>query len=432
MTVPAVGIIAAVFVGVLAASRLRVPLGWALTAGGILLDVFAGARAGDVAAHVRDAALSWRLWLLVVVVGLMVEFCRAMTRPDNVGSLVAALTRWGGRHGRAWALMLVPAVIGTLPLPGGALFSAPFVQHAASGTPVWTADWKTAVNYWFRHVLEFWWPLYPGVIVALSLFKLEPWRIVGTQWVFTPLAMLVGYAVLIRPHRRELADVRPEGGGANRRAWFLGALLLTVVGCALLLPPLMARGLPSMAVENRKLVAVIAGLVVASLAILIDERRTGEGVLFRGGLSRESRRILPTVAGVMMFQSLLRASGLIDSACREMAAWGIPPVCAVALLPFLAGLVTGIAVGFTGTAFPLVVEMMDRSGGDLTPLATFALAFGFGHAGMMLSPVHVCLVATSDFFSSSMRKTLRLLLPCVGFMLAMAILVYVCLTALGL
>jgi uncharacterized protein len=64
--------------------------------------------------------------------------------------------------------------------------------------------------------------------------------------------------------------------------------------------------------------------------------------------------------------------------------------------------------------------------------AAFALAFGFGHAGMMLSPVHVCLVATRDFFAASMLKTLRLLAPCVVFMLAMSILVYVVLSALGM
>jgi len=43
----------------------------------------------------------------------------------------------------------------------------PLVDQANEGAPR-TPEWKTAVNYWFRHTWGVLWPLYPGIIVAMS------------------------------------------------------------------------------------------------------------------------------------------------------------------------------------------------------------------------------------------------------------------------
>ncbi|MDI6744793.1 MAG: DUF401 family protein [Thermodesulfovibrionales bacterium] len=54
----------------------------------------------------------------------------------------------------------MPALIGLLPSMGGALFSAPMVQEAASNVNI-REEKKAFINYWFRHPWEFILPLYP-------------------------------------------------------------------------------------------------------------------------------------------------------------------------------------------------------------------------------------------------------------------------------
>jgi len=66
------------------------------------------------------------------------------------------------------SMAVLPAIIGFLPMPGGALFSAPLVDDCDSAQSV-SAHRKTAINYWFRHVWEFWWPIYPGVFLAMDI-----------------------------------------------------------------------------------------------------------------------------------------------------------------------------------------------------------------------------------------------------------------------
>jgi hypothetical protein len=134
--------------------------------------------------------------------------------------------------------------------------------------------------------------------------------------------------------------------------------------------------------------------------------------LFADIFSKKTTNVLFILAGVMIFESLLDASGLIPLAGQELSRNQVPVGLIIAFLPFLAGLVTGIAIGFAGAAFPIVVGFV---GADptLQPISALVLAFSMGYAGMMLSPVHLCFLLTIDYFSASFIKVYRYLLPCV-------------------
>jgi hypothetical protein len=88
-------------------------------------------------------------------------------------------------------------------------------------------------------------------------------------------------------------------------------------------------------------------------------------------------------------------------------------------------------LGFTGASFPLVVGLMAAPGSGLTPLATLVLAYGFGYMGMMLSPVHLCLLVTRDYFSSSMLAIYRQVAPCIAAVLVFCLASYFLLSAFG-
>ena len=72
-------------------------------------------------------------------------------------------------------LVSVTALIGFIPMPGGALFSAPLVEACDTEHRL-SNDTKTRINYWFRHMWEYWFPLYAGVIMALQITGLEIWQ----------------------------------------------------------------------------------------------------------------------------------------------------------------------------------------------------------------------------------------------------------------
>jgi len=75
---------------------------------------------------------------------------------------------------------------------------------------------------------------------------------------------------------------------------------------------------------------------------------------------------------------------------------------------------------------------MAAEGTSLTPMSTLVLAYGFGHSGMMLSPIHLCLLVTRDYFRSSFSDVYRRIVPCVLAVLAYSIAAHIALKLLGI
>lgn len=427
-----------VFALMLLASRCRCPLGLSLVGGGLALNLWAGWSPADTAVHLGRACIAPDLWLLVAVTALIIEVARFMTAGDNAREIVAATRRWGGRHGHSVSLMALPAVIGLVPMPAGALFSAPLVQHVSHDSEL-AADWKSAVNYWFRHVWEYWWPLYPGVIITMAIFEMDAWLFFAVQVPFTLVAIGSGFLFLIRPHAANLSAAAGSGEGSNRRTALIFVPLMVVIVSILIIPAGLQHVRPAMTVQARKVLSLLIGLLIAIAIIAAVEfarrqrKSAGDGTaMFSTLLKPQSRSVLISLTGILMFKSLLESSGLLPVAGDEIIASGLPLGVAIAALPFLAGLVTGLAVGFTGITFPLVVGLMAVEGSGLTPLATLVLAYGFGYMGMMLSPVHLCLLVTRDYFSARLPLIYRQLVPCVLAILAFSLALHAAFVALGI
>ncbi len=426
---PAIRILS-VFGLILLLNRVRVPLGLGLVLGGVGLDCWAGRPVDQVGGHLAAAVVRPELWLMMLNITLILEFGYFMASERNSRILLAAAQRVGGRHGRLIGLMFVPAAIGMVPMPGGALFSAPLVGQAVQDRPM-PAAWKTAVNYWFRHILEYWWPLYPVVIVSLSIFSLPVWQFFLLQMPFTLVSLLAGWFFLLRNHAEYLGDSCDSRAELQRNELLAVVLpILFIVLCTLILPPLVEQLVPGRTSVLYKLLAMLFGLLVA-LGVVSRQRENGlDARLFSHLFSFKTMDVVCTLGGVMIFQTMLEYSGLLGAAGREMSASAVPVELVIAFLPFLAGLVTGIAVGFGGPAFPLVVGLA-AGNPEMGQGAALVLAFAMGYAGMMLSPVHLCYLLTRRYFTVSLAATWPYLVPCVLSVVGWGIVLHIVLRFLG-
>jgi integral membrane protein (TIGR00529 family) len=427
MEFSAVAKILIVFFGVLAASRVRIPLGVGLIIGGLTLDLWAGKNTQAIAADLWQALMRPELWLLAITITLIMEVGHFMASDENGKAIIALARRYGGKHGQAASLILIPAAIGLVPMPGGALFSAPLVGRSAqnSSSP---PEWKAAVNYWFRHILEYWWPLYPVVIVTLSIFTLQTWKFMLLQIPFTFVSLGAGYFFLLR---RQIFSFHTDIPVEQNLPSIVQVLLpiIIIVLATLLLPEFFHTILPGLNPASWKLLSMLAGLIT-SLVIIWRGRKNHSRKMFSDLATFKSLNVFTTLAGVVIFESLLNLSGLIPLAGRELSTARVPVELIIAFLPFLAGLVTGIAIGFAGAAFPIVVGFMATGDISMQPMAALVLAFSMGYAGMMLSPVHLCFLLTVDYFSASFIKVYRYILPCVLAIMTFGVMLYLILQTL--
>lgn len=75
--------------------------------------------------------------------------------------------------------------------------------------------------------------------------------------------------------------------------------------------------------------------------------------------------------------------------------------------PFLRGWLTGVNQALVGISFPMLLPIFGAERPDMA-LVVFAYVSGF--VGILLSPVHLCLATTIEYFKTSLREVYRIML----------------------
>lgn len=423
-SIPALAQILIVFSLVVFAAALKVHMGLAAALGGILLALWSGLEFAAITRVILEQLFEAdTLLLLALMTGIMV-FSSAMKKSGAMDTFAKAISDVA--PSKRLAIATAPLLIGTLPMPGGAILSAPLVEAMDSGREHGGGT-LSAANYWFRHTLELAWPLYPSFILTTSLTGISVTRLIELNFYAPPILFALGL-LFILPRPRE--DTKGKSALRRRKAPFFRRFMAFMSGIAPLaivlgvyvaldiLWRLLSPAFP-LAAPVRTLIGrygpVLGGLVAGGACVTYRARGFKA---FRGSLTASTLKLIAVIAGIRVFSALIGAAGVAEDAASELTGVGIPPVVAVAIIPFIAGLVTGVGFGYVGLAFPIVLGLLP-AGEPFPREAAVVLAGAFGYAGMMISPLHVCMVVSAEHFKAGLPATIRrFALPLLIFMIA--------------
>lgn len=131
--------------------RNRLGLACSILAGGLFMGLIFGLPVAEVAKTGVVALVQEKFLFLVAIVGSILILSDALERSGQSARLMEALSGYLTRP--RLRLIFFPALIGLLPMPGGAIFSAPMVKAVSVNMKLGNED-KVVINYWFRHVWE--------------------------------------------------------------------------------------------------------------------------------------------------------------------------------------------------------------------------------------------------------------------------------------
>lgn len=405
MDVPVLVKTIAVFIMVLVLNRSRLNLGTCLLAGALVLGVWVGMTPYALAKSFVLNLVQFETINLIMVVGLILGISNLM---EESGQLDRIVGRFGGlvRDPRTVGAVM-PAVIGLLPMPGGALFSAPMVEKAFCADTL-SGEKKTVVNYWFRHIWEYWWPLYPGVVLAVGLLDVEIWRFMLVMMPMTGVTVLAGIFFILRPLGMGAGPshaVMRDGKALRGFVWEIMPIIVVVAVIAVMAAITMILRAMGADVAMSGGVAILPGLLAAVFWVVRTNRLT-RGQLRAAFTHRGILPMLLLVAAIMIFKGVMTDSQAVLHIRDELVAYRFPLIWIILLMPFLSGFVTGIAIGFVGTSFPLIIPLFPQTS-VVVYLSYACLAYSFGYMGMMLSPVHLCFLVTKDYFGASLFHSYR-------------------------
>jgi integral membrane protein (TIGR00529 family) len=293
-------------------------------------------------------------------------------------------------------IALMPAFGGLLPMPGGAMLTAPMVESSVAPGRA-TPEQKFFVNYWFRHVWEYIWPLYPGVVVGAALLGRRVSDLFVSNWPLTVAAIAGGAFFVLRRVDAGRNERKSGEGHEARRDVLLGMLPFAVVVAGVLV---------------LKIEVVIVVLAVA--ALLIAFGRPAPKAVLKAFAHGAEYQVITLIVGVAAYNQVLTEARIIDAVPELFVRLHMPALLVICLVPMMLGLITGVTLAFIAVAFPLLLPLM---GGADVNMRLVMLAYAAGFVGCLLSPVHLCLVLSRQYFKADIAKSYRLLLlPCLTVM----------------
>lgn len=331
------------------------------------------------------------IWLVMLVEGVMSKYGymqHILSAMDNVF------------NSRKFDMALMPMIIGLLPSAGGALFSCPMVEEASAGTDM-SAENKTVVNVYYRHIMEIFFPTYPAILLAAQLTGISLGRIAIYTLPMAVVMILVGLLYM-----RGVPKL-PKAEFTKSLPARLGALLLAMWPFLVLMVLIMAVGLE---------VWISVGATLLLLLIVIrPPLKTLPQLL---GHSTQWRLLLMT-ASVMVFKDVLAASGSVDALPELIGNLPIAPLFVFSLMSFFITLLTGMPITTQAIVLPLFITTVPAYG-----VPAICLLHLSAYCGAQVTPTHLCIPISSEYFHADLQKVLFRSLPVYLPMYIAAILVY--------
>ena len=388
-----------VFLLILLLIKKKIPLGLSILLGGLFLGLLFGLSIFQMFKHMGIAIIEWpTIHLLIIVLLILIfgEFLKSLRSLEDLSSGLENLFR-----STKFLLILLPATVGLLPMPAGAMMSAPMVEQVGVKRNL-SAEVKMVNNYWFRHILEFTWPLYLGVVLSASLLSISLREVILAQ-IPLSLAMILGGVLFCA------SKIKTKSDSITTDGRFFKNLGLAFKG---ILPVLLVVGLN---LTLRVDIALALGITIVFFGLIrmVKVKRWLE--MIRTAVTLE---IVILILAVMIFKKLITVSGAIQTIPNSLADYGVSPIFAILTVPFTVGLLTGMTSAFVGISYPVLFSFLSP---NEVNYGYMMLAYGAGFAGVMLSPVHLCLVVTMNYFKASFSKIYGMLLPASLFLISSAL-----------
>jgi len=351
--------------------------------GALVLGVF-NLSFKEIFAQIQNTLTDPSILLLALAVGLIPLIGGALEVSGLMDDLVNNL-----KMKRKLFLAFGPAFLGMLPMPGGALLSAPLVLRA--GVDI-SDDKYTAINVWFRHTLILIYPLGALLVTTkmanLNLYTAMLYLIPGFI-----IMVILGYVFLLKGIEGNLR--------ANNKIKTKKIIIpIIVILAAPVVHIILMTIFKGIIQEIPLLIGVISSLI---LAFVFGKLRFDKVVPI--SVKMKPWKFFLIIIGMFLFLNIFQVSNISKVIadivfCKSFLIVGI-----AAFLGFVTG---RVQMPF---AILLPIYYSKFGSGAMTYLV-FTVMFFSTFMGYIISPIHPCVSVSIEFFGSTLKDFFkRAILP---------------------
>jgi integral membrane protein (TIGR00529 family) len=308
---------------------------------------------------------------------------------------------------------VLPAVIGFLPVAGGALMSAPIVDSETEKLKL-KPEKKAYVNLWFRHTIFPVYPLSQVLIVTAALTQTALFSIILLQIPTVIVMVIVGFLIgfwKVSYAKDERKSKASANTGSELKSFLLSfspimATIVVAVFTDLLCCNLSKQGFDV-------LVATFAGLAVLAMISRLSFK-----MLLKPLESWEIYGVTFAVYGAFLLRNVMIAAGISGIFKPLVANGSLNFLILLTVIPAVLGFLTGSPSGAITISVSILADVLTFSSKNA------ALLYISAYLGYVIAPTHLCFTFTANYFKSPLGKVYKYVIPSFIITFASALLVY--------
>jgi len=331
---------------------------------------------------------------LALLMTLIFMLARLMQETCAIKNLIDSLRTFFSKGG---TLGVIPAIYGLMPVPGGALFSAPMIEDEGNKFKI-SKDEKNFLNVWFRHI---WFAIYPisSAMILICSDKFSNIDIYSLVLINIP-AFIVSIAIGIF-YLKKFIRKNPKITDKPKKDYS---------GLVYILPPIMPLVvygfLQYLNVPQIRsfLIGIIFSIVLLYFLVRIKPKEYLQ--IIKKSLTW---KLALAIFGIMIFREMFEVSGATNIIANIIGSLPFPAILVIITVPIILGILTGYNLGAVALSYPLVEPFFQSSGINIAGLTS--IIFISSLVGYLISPIHLCNVVSSEYMKTDTTRMYRMYIP---------------------
>jgi len=410
----------AALVVVILMSNKKVNLGIALTVGAVLVGIMAGKAPLWLAETIWGAVSSSFAVELALIIVMITILGHVMKELDVLQRMVAGFE--GVLRSTKLTILIIPAIMGSFAVSGGALISCPIVDELGERLSI-SNDKRAAINLIYRHIFGmFIFPFSASFIMASRLAEISAGSFIMMFLPITAFMLVAGYVIFLKgikePQKKPFKWI------------FYGQSVRELL---LYSSPIYTSLIMALAFKIPFYASLAMGIILTMLIFkfLIEKSPSykvkggadyGFADFARLALKGIKPGMVAAVMGIMVFKGVIEGIEEIPEVLQALMDAGIPIEAVIVVFGWLVAFASSSTQGTIALLYPIILPLAET---EAIKELYVMLIYMSGFMGYYVSPLHMCQVLTLQYFeveSKALYMNYKIILPAA---MALAMLIYV-------
>jgi hypothetical protein len=369
-----------------------------------LIDIFKGFSKALIY-DFDENAFDFQTIELAILLTLIYILAKTMQQTGAINKMIKSLRTIFYKGG---TLGVIPAVYGLMPVPGGALFSAPLIDEEGKKFNL-KQNQKNFLNVWWRHI---WFPIYP-VSSAMLLIIGSKFSNIGIYELIIAnfpafIAFIIIGIIYIRLYIKKISNFKEKPKKDYNGLVFLIPPIIPIIVYIVIFILFYLVGFEDANRFQRVIfvIGVLVSFLVLYILLKIELRQYLE--ILKKSISLN---LALAIVGIMIFREIFEVSKANQIITESVSMLSFPPILILILIPLILGFLTGYNFGAIALSYFLVQPFFELINVNIVGLTS--IIFISSLVGYLISPIHLCNVVSSDYLKTDTTRMYKMYLPAI-------------------